>query len=196
MGKGRKPLPIALTLRYQNAMITYRLHFIFCIFTLLCACCTKLSKNRIPFVNISTYTSFSSSIDSFEKIVFYMNNEKILELNLYDARYSYFRKQLNLFIGDAEEFYISPLGGGSLDPWDLSQCPYEIAICYSKGGRQKHLRYTPELHLGYYLPPTFKEGAIQYAPPRIIDMNCFLLPEEAKRIKRAFEHHQRQGNDE
>lgn len=119
-----------------------------------------------------------------------MNNDKILELNLDDKRYSHVLKQLNSFISDAEEFYISPCEEGStMDPWCLSNGRYEIAICYSKTGKQKHLYYTPELHLGYYLPPYFKDGAIRYELPLMIDMNYFLLPEEAKRIKMAFEHH-------
>ncbi|MBR7110038.1 MAG: hypothetical protein IKC90_08350 [Akkermansia sp.] len=171
-------------------MITSRLHIVLFVYVLLCSGCTELSKKRFPTVNIQTYTSSSSSIDSFKKISFFMNNEKILDLNLSDERYSHVLEQLNSFISDAEEFYISPFGDGcTMDPWCLYNGRYEIAICYTKTGKQKHLYYTPELHLGYYLPPYFKEGAIWYDPPLMIDMNYFLLPEEAKRLKRAFEHH-------
>ena len=154
---------------------------------LLCASCTGLSTNSIATVDILTYTSSSSPIETYEKIIFYMDNENILELNLNDAHYSHLRENLNSFISDAEYFCIYP---ASLDPWNLSQCACEFATCYTKSGEEKYLRYTPELHLGYYQPPTLKDGAIEYDTPRIIDMRCFLRPEEAQRIKNAFKNQQ------
>ena len=169
-------------------MIAHRLHILLYISALLFTGCSSDSPFP-PTVDICTYKASGKAQEKFERIRFYVASNAILELNLNDSRFSHLRENLNAFINDAEEVYFHSQGEGFLSPWDLAEEPHEIAICYSKSGKKKHLRYTPELYLGYYLPPTYKDGAIQFETPRTIDMNCFLRPEEAQCIKNAFNNH-------
>ena len=169
-------------------MIAHRLHILLYISALLFTGCSSDSPFP-PTVDICTYKASGKAQEKFEGIRFYVASNVILELNLNDSRFSHLRENLNAFINDAEEVYLHSQGEGFLSPWDLAEEPHEIAICYSKSGKKKHLRYTPELYLGYYPPPTYKDGAIQFETPRTIDMNCFLRPEEAQCIKNAFNNH-------
>ena len=169
-------------------MIAHRLHILLYISALLFTGCSSDSPFP-PTVDICTYKAPAKSHEKFERIRFYVASNVILELNLNDSQFSHLRENLNDFINDAEEVDIHLHGEGFLPPWDLAKEPHEIAICYSKTGKEKHLRYTPELYLGYYLPPTYKDGAIQFETPRTIDMNCFLRPEEAQYIKNEFNNH-------